>query len=272
MAVYGNEWGAAIQQVSCISSMVFVAMLQPLQMKYPLSFLWLSTFSCLIGFAQAPQADSLAWLHLRSVSNPTHAAVFRYMLQQRDSTQLRVRLDTSQYGAVFIIETCPGVKSGYRNAELYFHRNPTVRDYLITAPDSDTIPFRVLSDGNPVYHPAMYYGSAVSGIAFMEKYEYFYTWPEIRQRAAQMKPVQELEYDPTPNLGMLQPATVSTDSGAMRNSLGLLEAERIQWLKSTYQIVTYIDRETNTVKVSLQTPVSDPRIKGYSRVMRDYGW
>jgi hypothetical protein len=262
----------AIQPLSCISSMVFVAVLQALTMKYPLSFLWLCTFSCLNGFAQSPQADSLARLHLRSVGNPTHAAVFRYMLQQRDSTQLHARLDTSQYEAVFIIETCPGVNGRYRNAELYFHRNPAVRGYLIAAPDSDTIPCRVLSDGNPVYHPAMYYGSAVSGIVFMEKYEYFYTWTEIRQRAAQMKPVQELEYDPTPNLGMLQPATVSTDSGAMRNSLGLLEAERNQWLKSTYQMVTYIDRETHTVKVSLQTPVIDPRIKGYSRVMRYYDW
>lgn len=106
----------------------------------------------------------------------------------------------------------------------------------------------------------------------MHKYEYFYTWPEIRQRAAQMKAVQELEYDPTPNLGVLQPASNGTDSGAIQNSLGLLEAERIHWLKSTYQIVTYIDRETHTVKVSLQTPVIDPRIKGYSRVMTSYGW
>jgi len=268
----GMSGAQAIQPLSCISSMVFVAILQALTMKYPLSFLWLCTFSCLNGFAQSPQADSLARLHLRSVGNPTHAAVFRYMLQQRDSTQLHARLDTSQYEAVFVIETCPGVNGRYRNSELYFHRKPIVSNFPITSGDLDTIPFRLLSDGNPVYHPAMYYGSAVSGIVFMEKYEYFYTWPEIRQRAAQMKPVQELEYDPTPNLGMLQPATVSTDSGAMRNSLGLLEAERIQWLKSTYQMVTYIDRETHTVKVSLQTPVIDPRIKGYSRVMRDYGW
>lgn len=252
--------------------MVFVAILQSLTMKHPLIFLWLSTFSCLNGFAQAHQADSLAWLHLRSVSNPTHAAVFRYMLQQRDSAQLRTRIDTNQYGAVFIIETCQGLKSGYRNSELYFHRKPMVSNFPITSGDLDTIPFRLLSDGNPVYHPAMYYGSAVSGIVFMGKYEYFYTWPEIRQRAAQMKAVQELEYDPTPNLGMRQPASNGTDSGAMRNSLGLLEAERIQWLKSTYQMVTYIDRETKTVKVSLQTPVIDPRIKGYSRVMTDYGW
>ena len=252
--------------------MVFVAFLQPLTMKYPLSFLWLSTFSCLNAFAQAPQADSLARLHLRSVSNPTHAAVFRYMLQQRDSTQLRTRIDTNQYGAVFIIETCQGVKGRYRNAELYFQRISNIADHLLPVRDCDTVPFRMLSDGNPAYHPAYYYGSAVAGRFFMHKYEYFYTWPEIRQRAAQMKPFQELEYDPTPNLGMLQHATVSTDSGAMRNSLGLLEAERIQWLKSTYQIVTYIDRETNTVKVSLQTPVIDPRIKGYSRVMTDYGW
>lgn len=110
--------------------MVFVAILQPLTMKYPLSSLWLCTFSCLNAFAQAPQVDSLVRLHLRSVDNPTHAAVFRYMLQQRDSTQLRTRVDTNYYGAVFIIETCQGVNGRYRNAELYFQRIPNMADHL----------------------------------------------------------------------------------------------------------------------------------------------
>jgi hypothetical protein len=252
--------------------MVFVAYKRLQMIKHVFTSLFVAIVSCMDGVAQSAQADSIAWQHLRSVSNPAHAAVFRYMLQQRDSTQLRTRIDTTQYAALYIIETCPGVKGGYRNSKLYFHHKPMVPGFLNNSGDSDTIPFRVLSDGKPVYHPSLYYGSAVAGTVFMEKYEYYYTWPEIRQRAAQMKPVQELEYDPTPNLGVYWPGNNVTDSTALNQRLALAEADRIQWLKSNYQIVTYIDRATNTVRVSLQTPVSNPRIKGYSRIMRDYGW
>ena len=218
------------------------------------------------------QADSLAGLHLLKVANGADAAVFRHMLAQRRQSTLAQRIDTGHYAAMYIIETCEGVEKGYANTEMVFSRELQPGRIQISAADLDTVPIQFLNNGLPHFYLGQYYGTSVAGVFYSQKYECYYTWPEIRLRSNLMQPVQELEYDPTPNLGFLLQQGQAMDSAFYRESLQAREEKWTQWLRSNYQIITYIDLEEKIVRVSLQTPVRQPKIQGYIRNITNYGW
>lgn len=218
------------------------------------------------------QADSLAGLHLLKVTNSADAAVFRHMLAQRRQSTLAQRIDTGHYAALYIIETREGVEKGYANTEMVFSRELQPGRLQISAADLDTVPVAFLNNGVPHFYLGQYYGTSVAGVFYSQKYEFYYTWPEIRLRSKLMQPVQQLEYDPTPNLGFLLQPGQAMDSAFYRESLQARAEKWTQWLKSNYQIITYIDLEEKIVRVSLQTPVMQPKIQGYIRNITDYGW
>jgi hypothetical protein len=239
--------------------------------KIPLLLLCLSAFR-MEAQHLSRQADSLANLHLLKVANGADAAVFRHMLAQRRQSTLAQRMDTGHYAALYIIETCEGVEKGYANTEMYFSRKLQPGRLQLSPADLDTVPIEFRNNGLPHYYLGQYYGTTVAGVFYSQKYEFFYTWPEIRWRAMQMQPLQELEYDPTPNLGFLLQPGQESDSAFYRESLQAREEKWTQWLKSNYQIITYIDLEEKIVRVSLQTPATQPKIQGYIRNMTNYGW
>ncbi len=189
----------------------------------------------------------------------------------RQSWGLLSRLDTIPYKYAYIEERFNSSDSTFSTSEYYF-QTPLNQYNQFNFEDRNILPGQLWVDGKQIDYRYVYYSSAVSGIVFTGLYEYYYTLDTLLPRARSLRPFQELSYDPTPALTQYTDAKSWSQVDTASATKAALEKKYKEWLQSTSQIVTFVDRERNKVIVSVQFPVKNPVFASYAKEFEYYSW
>jgi hypothetical protein len=209
-------------------------------MKTVVTILFL-TFSSYFSFGQvfSLTIDSLTKTYINKLPKDKQPK-FDSIVKQRLSVDLFNRIDTTTFDYAFIEESfCYSDTSG-RVTERYFISN-------------DTIPKYVYINGNFSDPKKIYDGFL---IWYSKNVTYNYTLHPLLDNFSKLKPTQELSYE--------KKQIWSHGCVVYENSKTNFEKRRTDELKSTYQIMTMIDKVNNTIMVSVQFSPTRPKFKTYS--------
>ena len=234
-----------------------------------LSFIFCTTLS----FAQTQSfvADSMANLYSKQLPAASNPNSYKSIISARIQTGLHKRIDTLRYNYVYLEETYHPSDSTRSATEYYFNVIPE-GIYRNNFDDKTILPDLVFIDGKQIDQRYAYYSSAISGVVFEGKYEYYYTLDTILLRCKGLLPVQEITYDPTPKLTGFANINAKQDNDSAFIKKSAAEKKHLDWLKSTYQIVTLIDKTKGKTIVSVQTPAKNPAIHAYSIIFQYRQW
>ena len=215
--------------------------------------------------------QSITQNHLNKVRSPHQKKIVQTMLNKRGNTSLTARLDTIQFDYLYIEETFNIKDSNYHIAEYYFSTKPKGL-YNYYDAEKHILPDMLFSKGNLIDHRYAYFSASTSGVVFHDLYEYYYTLDTIISRCEKLLPIQTLSYDRTPNLIRYKDKKSYGDVETTMQTKMLLEEEHCKLLENTYQIITFVHANTNTIKVSLQSPAQHPKINSYSKTFEYRQW
>lgn len=103
-------------------------------------------------------------------------------------------------------------------------------------------------------------------------YEYYYTLDTMLSRCKKLSDFQEMQYDSTLATSIFE--NYNQPKEPKIPGVKKLESEKkyIHSLKSTYQIITFIDNIKNNTAVSLQYPPKSPRVNSYEIIYEYQQW
>ncbi|MFA6151910.1 MAG: hypothetical protein WC716_11360 [Chitinophagaceae bacterium] len=244
-------------------------------MKKTLSILSLTILPALsFGQKYARTIDSLTKTTIGKLGG-IDKMKFELLLRQIQSNHVYKRMDSVKCDFVYI-----EAHTNHRDTNLtewYF--NTPYQGYYFVQPDlKNVLPSMVFNDGKEMDFRLNYFSKTVSGVAFSNIYEKYFTLDEIKARVKNFKPVQELTYDDTPPMAKqghrnriadsLNGKIVQDTTKATKMAEQLLVNE----LKMTHKIIIWIDKKTKTAKISLQTPAKSPKVTSYPVSIEYQDW
>ena len=209
-------------------------------MKTVVTILFL-TFNSFFSFGQkySLTIDSLTKTNIENLPKEKQIK-FESLLKQRLSIDFFKRLDTTIFDYAFIEESfCYSDTLG----------NVTERYFI----GKDTIPKFVYINGRFSDPKKIYDGFL---IWYSKNVTYNYTLFPLIDTYSKLKPTQELSYE--------KRQIWSHGCVVYENSKTNFEKRKTEELKSTYQIMTMIDKANNRIVVSVQFAPTRPKFKTYS--------
>jgi hypothetical protein len=236
-------------------------------MKYLILVLVLVAISSTFyGQQVSTKVDSLTKSHIKLLAKDKRNR-FNEILKQRSNVNLFQRIDTTNYDYLFIQENyCIGDTEAII-AERYFFEED--RKKYVDIKDGKIVPGGVLPwvyffNGKVQEVNYHYYSSSIASTYFSNIFEYYFTLDTLLSNFANLKPVQKLTFDST-----LATSDISDTSSTYRFKREQIAVKR---LKSTYQILTKIDRINKSVTVSVQLPADNPKVKIRYVMSTHYDW
>lgn len=179
------------------------------------------------------QLDSISKI-IMSQHQKKRFQIFSDLVKERENKHLSNRIDTSKNDYIFIIEEFTGINGEFHIDEFYFDLDDTL---------AKTLYFDTLQ-----YSPAKYYDQSFYTYFFLTKYQY--TLNPMLKTFRALQAFQTLTYDPF----------IIVSSGCVRNissenkRANLEIKQKTNRLRTSYQILTLIDRRQNTIVTSFQIP------------------
>ncbi len=236
-------------------------------MKYSILILVLFSISVSIyGQQVSTKVDSLTKSHIKLLAMDKRNR-FNEILKQRSIVNLFQRIDTTNFDYLFIQENyCKGDTAAII-AERYFLEED--RKKYVDIKDGKIVPGGVLPgvyffNGKVQEVKFSYYSSSIASTYFSNIFEYYFTLDTLLYNFENLKPVQKLTFDST-----LASFDISDTSSTYRLKQEQIAIKR---LKSTYQILTKIDRINKSVTVSVQLPADNPQVKIRFIKSEHYDW
>lgn len=198
------------------------------------------------------KTDSLTRNYVRKIPAPQRA-IFRQLVAQQKTYATAQRIDSAQYDYALLISSVKPGDSAAIVAEYYYRTSDRQQFVSMHSrpPVKAVLPRRYVGNGKDFTTPPGFFGSSIMNIHFYDLHEMYYTLDTVLHHFGNLKPVQEILYDPSL-------ANMSDSSAVRLQELAALEQAR---LKTTYQLVTFINNIDKKVTVSLQTPAAKPEVR-----------
>ncbi len=197
--------------------------------------------------------DSLTRITMKKLP-PDQKRQFETIIKNRASVAFLQRIDTTKSDYIFIEEQYNISYKSINVSERYFFNSSAglLRYSADGTPLNGTIPRYLFI--NAVKQPVepYYYSDVVAGIIYSNVYEFYYTLDSLVALSSTLKPFQELTFDPTP--------VVSLTTDSIVNQRPELEKAVVERLKTTWQVLTFVDKVNKKVIVSFQRPARDPKV------------
>ncbi|MGL4598319.1 MAG: hypothetical protein ACRCYO_12355 [Bacteroidia bacterium] len=196
--------------------------------------------------------DYLKRLPLNEYANYTK------ILENRKTYNLAQRIDTTHCQYLYIEESYCLTDTAALLVERYF--DTTYKHFYFVNPlDRQQLPAIVVQNGQEIDFRFGYYSTSVTGVIYHNLYENYYTLDPLMQKCKYLKQIQELSFDPTPAFSSRVYVTGESSkldlTPEKKNEQDQKHADR---LRQTYQIVTFIDKLTKKVQLSVQKPAKNP--------------
>jgi hypothetical protein len=210
--------------------------------------------------------DSLTKNYLSKLPKDVRSK-FDPVLKQRSSTGLPRRLDTTGFDFALVEEFYTDGDTLAIVTERYFTRaDSQIVDYITKngARNEATLPRYYYLNGTRNDPGHMYFSSSVAGTFYSDIYEYHYTLDTVLKNYGNMRPLQEMIFDPT-----IAVANVPDTSAANKKELELQVKEK---LKKTYQVITLVDKADKHILVSIQLPPGNPMTEVRFIIIKAFDW
>ncbi len=200
---------------------------------------------------------------------------FQLLLRQIQSNHVYKRIDTAKCDFVYI-----EALTNHRDTNLteWYFNTPYQGFYFVQPDLKNVLPSVVFHDGKEMDFRLNYFSKTISGVAFDNIYEKYFTLDEIKARVKNFKPVQELTYDATPPMAKQGHRNRMTDSLNAKQVQDTTKATKmaeqllVNELKTTHKIIIWIDKKTKTARISLQTPAKSPKVTSYPVSIEYQDW
>ena len=161
---------------------------------------------------------------------------FEIILNNRPSVGFPQRIDTTQADYIFIEETfCITDEQANVTERYFFDSDRKILTYAAAETQKSNAISRYLFFNSAKQDvDRWYYSDVVAGIVHSNIYEYYYTLDSLISLSSNLKPPQALTFDSTP--------VVSLTADSIINKRPELENARIEALKITCQVLTFIDK------------------------------
>lgn len=215
-------------------------------------FLFLGIYQTL-GQSYSMGIDSLTKMYIEQLSTNTQKK-FVNILNQRTSIDYFKRIDSIICDYTFIEEIYYETESAIHTYERYFFdSDSTIDKYYDTIHRYVNVPRYSYYNGLKYAAERGYFSKSVAGVFFDNVYEYYYTLDTLLANHINLKPIQELTYDPT-----LAIFDISDTSSTKKLQL---ESQLNLELLKTYKILSFIDHKQKKILVSIQLPPTDPKVE-----------
>jgi len=184
--------------------------------------------------------------------------IFNSILNERKETNVLSRIDTSRFDYLLIEESYSSQDSLINMTERYFLTKEN--KLLEMKPNSgdpaewNILPVQFYINGIRQNVNDKYFANAIVGLYHYQLIDYYYTLDTMLSHFSKLEFIQELSYD---NTQAVFSRRMYDDFQANRKALETTVQDR---LKTTYQIITLVNRIDKKVIVSFQKPPKNPKV------------